>query len=518
MLSVGRSRWPVAALFGVVAISLAGCGGGGGGPPAAGSGGSNGTLIIGEVGAPTSFAASAGGSVFLFNQAVYDTLLQYSDTGAFVPALATSWNYNPAKTVLTLTTRTGVTFTDGSPFDAQVAAENLTMFKNGTSPFASDLKEMLSATAAGRDQLVVTLAQPDPALLLYMTQQAGYMESAQAFTNKNRATQPVGSGPYILDTSATVVGSSYVFMKNPNYWDKPEQHYAKVVIKIFSDATSMLDAIRAGQIDASDTQLLGNQVDEVKSVPGWSLIPMTDFNWAGTLLFDRDGAINKPLGNVMVRQAMNYAVDRQYLLQILGAGHGQVTSSIFPPGSQGYDAKLSSYYTYDPAKARRLLAQAGYGKGLTVMLMNIPQLQQANNLLMQEFGAVGIKVKLDNVPLTQVVSAIQRAQIPATQFALNMSSSAWVNVQTSIAPAAAWNPFKTSPPALESLIKRLQTASASQADAVAHDINQYVVQQAWDIPMYYNVVYFATSSTTTATISPGINYPTPNLWDIRPKS
>ena len=114
-----------------------------------------------------------------YGQAVYDSLLQASPSGAIEPHLATAWSYNASKTVLTLTLRSDVKFTDGTAFDASTAAANLEAFQKGTSANAADLVNMESATAASPTKLVITLKQPDPAFLVYLTQNAGLQEEPE---------------------------------------------------------------------------------------------------------------------------------------------------------------------------------------------------------------------------------------------------------------------------------------------------------------------------------------------------
>ena len=148
-----------------------------------GSSGSSSTLTLGVITPATTFEAPDmnWANESPYNQAVYDTLLQASPTGAIEPHLATAWSYNASKTVLTLTLRTGVKFTDGTPFNASVAAANLDAFQKGTSNNASDLVNMASATAVSPTKLVIRLKQPDPAFLTYLGEAAGSQESPKAW-------------------------------------------------------------------------------------------------------------------------------------------------------------------------------------------------------------------------------------------------------------------------------------------------------------------------------------------------
>jgi peptide/nickel transport system substrate-binding protein len=128
------------------------------------SSGSSSTLTLGVITPATTFEGPDmnWGNESLYNQAVYDSLLQVSPAGVIEPHLATAWSYNAAKTVLTMTLRTGVTFTDGTSFNASVAAQNLEAFQKGTSNNASFLINMASATAVSPTTLVIRLKQPDP--------------------------------------------------------------------------------------------------------------------------------------------------------------------------------------------------------------------------------------------------------------------------------------------------------------------------------------------------------------------
>ena len=247
-------RWKKAATAAALvtaALALSGCSSDSS-TKATGSGAS-GTLNLGVIVADTTFEAPNmnWANETPYSQAVYDSLVQADPSGKIVPHLATAWSYDSTKTVLTMTLRTGVKFTDGTSFTASVAADNLMRFKKGTSSNASFLTNLKSATAVDPTHVKLTLSTPDPALLTYLAQNAGAMESSKAFSNANVKTVPVGSGPYVLDVKDTVVGSSYVFTKNAKYWDKAQQHYAKIVMNVYGSSTAVLNAVQGGQVNAA---------------------------------------------------------------------------------------------------------------------------------------------------------------------------------------------------------------------------------------------------------------------------
>ena len=502
-----------------LALVMAGCGGGsssGSGSSGTGGSTSGGTLNLGLLVPATTFQAPDmnWANESPYGQAVYDTLLQASPAGVVGPDLATAWSYNAGKTVLTLTLRTGVKFTDGTAFDASTAVQNLEAFQKGTSSNAADLVNMASAKAASPTQLVITLKQPDPAFLIYLTQNAGLQESPKAFTSSTAKTVPVGSGPYVLDTAATVPGSSYTFTASPNYWNKAQQHYAKIVMTVYSTPTAGLDAIQGGQVNAANT-FDNTALTQIQNA-GFTVYPL-QLNWQGLLLLDRDGSMSKPLANVKVRQAINDAFDRTALLKALGAGYGTVTTQIFAPTSPAFNKALDSYYTFDPAKAKQLLAQAGYPNGFTLNMPEAAALGASTYaLIAQELANIGIKVNNTSYQGNEIFTAILAPKYPATYFILQQDPTVWQETQFVIAQTATWNPFHTTNPTVSGYIKTIQTGSAAQSDAASQALNQYLVQNAWFAPFFRPQSSFVADKNTAVTVQVGNALP--YLWNIKPKS
>jgi peptide/nickel transport system substrate-binding protein len=504
------------ALSACTAGASGGAGGGASGSASSGASGasSGGTLTLGLLVPATTFEAPDmnWANESPYGQAVYDGLLQASPTGQIEPHLATAWSYNASNTVLTLTLRSGVKFTDGTAFDASTAAQNLEAYQKGTSNNAGDLANMVSATAASPTQLVITLKQPDPAFLTYLTKAAGLQESPKAWSGSTAKTVPVGSGPYELDTAATVVGSSYVFTANPGYWDKAQQHYAKIVMNVYSTSTALLDAIEGSQVNAANT-FDNNSLTQIQGA-GFTVWPL-QLNWLGLLLLDRNGKMSGPLASVKVRQAINYALDRPALLKALGSGYGSVTTQIFPTYSPGYDKSLDSYYSYDPAKAKQLMAAAGYSNGFTLNMPEVTALGAATfALIAQQLSAIGIKVNYTNLPVAQIFGAVLAPKFPAAFFILQEDPTAWQESQFVISPAATWNPFHSADPTVEGYIKAIQTGSATQADAATKALNTYLVENAWFAPFFRGQSSFVSDKNTKVTVQAG--NAVPYLWNIVP--
>ena len=475
------------------------------------------TLTLGAILQPHTFQASEANfsqeSVFL--SAVYDTLLQVDESGDLAPALVTDWSWDDTKTVVTLQLRTDVAFTDGSPFNADVAVANLTRFRDGTSTNASQLADMVSAEADGDSTVVLTLAAPNPAFLTYLTQNAGLQESAEAFDNPDIQTNPVGSGPFILNTDATVEGNSYVYDRNPDYWNPDQQHYEQLIVRVFGNSTAVLNAIKAGEVDG--TPLFTTADNAIAEAAGYTLSAQQP-GWNGLTLADRDGTMNPALGDVRVRQAINYAFDRQALLDAVAGGQGEVTQQMFPPSSAAYDESLDSYYDYVPDKARELLAEAGYPDGFTLAMPTARGALGAPvyDLIADQLGDVGITVEETEVPVGEFFTALLTPEFPAYYMQLQKDPADWQLAQFILTPNATWNPFHTTDPTVAGYLESIQLGDQAEAESAARDLNRYLVENVWFAPFYSPGYRYASSPNVEVLTMEGGGGAMPALWNIVP--
>jgi peptide/nickel transport system substrate-binding protein len=508
-------RWKAtaAAAIAITALALSGCAGSGGGDSSGGA--SGGTLTLGAIAAPTTFDPAQGqwGNLSPFYQAAYDTLLLATPDGTIEPWLATKWSYNDDNTVLTLTLRDDVTFTDGSKLTGDVVAKNLMAFKKGTSPDAGYFANVKDVTAPDDTTAVITLSAPDPAMLNYLTRDPGVIASGKAIGNASLGTDPVGSGPYTLDTKATVTGTSYVYKKNTKYWNKDAQHYDDLVINVLSDPTAALNAIKAGE--ANGVKLANNDsLDQVEAA-GWT-VNSNELDFQGILLLDRAGTMNPALKDVRVRQAINYAFDRKGMLKALQSGHGTVTEQVFGANSPAYDKSLDSTYDYDPAKAKELLKEAGYGSGLTISMPTASVLgEDTYTLIAQQLKDVGITVDAHDPGISNFITDLLAPKYPASFMALEQNPD-WQLIQFMISPTAVFNPFHYSDPKVNDYIKQIQYGDEATQASVAKELNKYIVDQAWFAPFYRVQGSFATDANTSVKMLPTNAYPA--IYDFTPKS
>lgn len=494
------------------ALALSACSGSAGKPSSSGSA-SGGTLTLGALSNITSFdpAQAHLGHQMPIYQAAYDTLILRKPDGTLAPMLATKWAYNADNTVLTVNLRTDVTFSDGTKFDAEAAKANLDHFKSANGPDANQAKSIASVDVAGADSIKITLAAADPAMTYYLSQAAGFMGSPKALGSDGIKTDPVGSGPYVLDKAGSVNGSQFTFTKNPKYWNKDLQKYDKVTFKILPDVTARVNALVSGQVDAT---LLDPQTMAQAEKAG---LKKTSYpvDWQGLLLFDRNGAMAPELADVRVRQAINYALDRKTMLAQLMKGEGEVTAQVFGKTTDAYIPALDNSYSYDPAKAKALLAAAGHANGFSLTLPLPPGAESIIAMVKQQLGEVGITVNAVSVPQTSYVSDIIAAKYPAAWFSI-FQGEPWVAIRQMMTPDSAYNPFKTTSPELAADIAAVQNGGDKSGE-LAKKVNQYVVDNAWFAPFYrVNQLYFSNSKKVT--VVPQIQQAVPNLYNYSPAS
>jgi len=496
-----------AAVIAVAALALTGCSAQE--EPQSGSD----SLVIGQFLAPSTFDVTQAewGNRALYYQAVYDTLLLGKSDGSIEPYLASSFEYNEDNTVLTLTIRDGVKFSDGTALTADVVKQNLQRFKDGGGAYAGDLANVESIDAPDDVTVAITLSAPDPALTAYLSREAGLVASPAMFDAEDADTNPIGSGPYVLDSAASVTGSKYVFTENPDYWNADALSYESITMNVLADSTAIVNAIQAGEVNAAVLPD-NNNLDQVEGA-GFT-IDFSELNFQGLLLLDRGGEMNPAVGDVRVRQAINFALDREGLLEALQLGNGTVTTQVFQKASKAFDPELDEYYSYDPEKAKALLADAGYEDGVDIEMGSTAILGAAQfPLIAQQLKDVGINVTFVDTPPENYIADLSAPKYAAIPMQLEENPD-WQLIQFMISPTAPFNPFHYSDDTTEELIAAIQAGDTDTQVEKAKELNRYIVEQAWFAPYYrVNAGYAYDSSVDVTLMKTNI---VPSLFDFVP--
>ncbi|MFH5822762.1 ABC transporter substrate-binding protein [Georgenia sp. AZ-5] len=513
-----KSRTLVAAVA-TGALLLTACQSGGADPeessdtPGLQQGAKGDTLRLGIVQEPLSWdpAQAHVGHTLQPYQLAYDTLLLREPDGTLSPMLATTWEYtNEDNTVLSLELNTDVTFSDGEAFNAEAVKANIEHFKADNGRQASQAAAIESVTAVDEDTVEINLSRPDPALEYYLSQALGLMGSPAAIGTDEVDRVPVGTGPYEMVPDESVVGSQYVFTAKDGYWNEDLQDWNRIELRFLADVTARVNAIVSGEIDAV---LLDGPTMEQAQGAGLERLDYTT-DWMGVLLLDRAGQVNEALGDVRVRQAINYAFDREALLQELLQGNGEITSQVFGPETAGYDPELDTYYTYDPERAKALLAEAGYEDGLTIeMPVLTPGAETIMTFVQQQLADVGITVTLTSVPGADFQGELGQGKFAAAWFSLFQGPD-WVAVSQMILPDVLYNPFDSSTPEVQGWIEAIR-AGGDDGDAAAKGLNRFLVEEAWFAPWFRpSQIYFYNPDVVQP--EPQVQMAVPSIYNYHP--
>ena len=443
------------------------------------------TLTIAEPLSPPSLdpATGANENSDYFNLA-YDPLIILQPDGSFKPGLALKWSYGAGNKSFSITLRSGVRFSDADALDAAAVKgwiQHALALPGGraTTYFSS----LTSIDVTGPLALTLNFSAPTPLLELAFSQllEMGMIGGPKAVAANTRATDTDGAGPYMLDKAASVPGDHYTYVPNPNYWNKGSVYWKRVVLKTITNPNTTLDALRTGQVQVAVGQPV-TSVDAAKAAALKYVAPLTLL--MGLSLNDRSGTLSKPLGDARVRQAINYAIDRTAVARLIGAGYGRPTAQMAIHGDDSYDPALDNRYPYDVAKAKALLAAAGYPNGFSLAIdaANVVGEDTLGQAIAGQLAVVGIKVQLD-VKADVGVYFQGFGKYPVTTLAFGRVPAA-IDYQILYGPGASlFNPFKSTNADLSGLYEQLIAAATDQAPAIARQMQKIVVEEAWFAPV-----------------------------------
>lgn len=459
--------------------------------------GERGTLTIALASGPASLdPADMEQSTSPFAQPAYDALIDVAPDGSLEPGLATEWGFvDDENKVFEITVRDGVTFADGAELDAEALVANFEHLDTGKSNVAT-LINGGSYEAVDADTVRITWDTPHPLAPQALTQRwvVGMVVSPDALADdpEGLATEPVGAGPYALDADQTVAGSRYVYTARDDYWDPESQHWDQIDIIVMENAEQRLNALRTGEVDYALGDL--GQAESAESEGMQVLSAPTIFY--GMSLLDREGTLGSPFADLRVRQAVNYALDRESIASALLGEYGFATEQTVVPAEPGYVEELEGHYPYDPELARELLAEAGYPDGFSIPVIASTSSTAAtlSQVIVEQLAAVGITVELDARPGPDYFAAMTSGTFAAAVVGYG-SQPIPMEYDGLFGPAAIFNPLGSTSPTIESLMAEALVAPEAEATELYEQIERELVEQAWFAPaVFAPVFYFATDA------------------------
>jgi peptide/nickel transport system substrate-binding protein len=295
--------------------------------------------------------------------AAIETLVRYDKKGTTIPWLATDWKIAKDLKSITFTLRKGVKFHDGTDFNAEAVKWNLDRYRTSNN---TELKNVESVEVLDPSTVKLNLSKWSSTLIDNFTMHAGMMISPASF-QKNGAdwakTHPVGTGPFKLADWAR--DTSVKFEKFPGYWQKGKPYVDGIEWLIIGDMVTRTMAFKKGDTDV----LLILEPSDVKDLEKDGRFYFSSGGLSGiNICFAGDsGHSDSPFADVRVRQAVEYAIDKKTLVEKLIMGYGKICNQYAYPGTWGENPAVKGY-PYDPAKAKKLLAEAGYPSGFKTTL------------------------------------------------------------------------------------------------------------------------------------------------------
>lgn len=345
---------------------------------------------------PTAGAAAAIDEVTYLN--IFEGLTRIDQNGAVQPSLATQWTISPDNLTYTFTLASGVTFHDGTSFDAEDVKFT---FDRILSPDSVNAQKALytgiqSVTVVDPQTVEIKLGAPSGDFLFNIGRGDAVIVAPESADNN--ATNPVGTGPFRFVQWDR--GSRLVLERYADYWGEPVA-LTKATYVFIGDTATAINALLAGDVDGFNN--VGAEVAEVaKSDPRFKvLVGSTE----GETILAMNNA-KSPFSDLKVRQAMAHAVDRQELIDA-GYGYGVPIGSHFAP-HHPYSIDLTETYPHDVEAAKRLLAEAGYPEGFsaTIKLPPVPYARTGGQIIASQLAQVGIKLEQINVEWAQWIEDV----------------------------------------------------------------------------------------------------------------
>lgn len=412
---------------------------------------------------------------------LYDTLVRAEADGSYSGGLAESWNF-PERTVLVLTIREGVTFSDGTPVDAKAVAANLERGKTvEASPSRAFFANIMSVEMEEPSTVRIKLSRPSTSILSDFSRLPGMMMSPASFED-DPSTRPVGAGGWVLDRDASNAGEVQVFVARADYWDPGRIGVERVEMRLL-EPVAAVNALLGGQVDIIEAPLADRDDIEAR---GYELVVRANTNVNYIQMMDTDGSLIPALGDKRVRTAMNLAIDREAYSTSQQFGRGVPTPSFWLPGTPYYDESLEQY-AFDLPRAQSLLAEAGYGDGFAITLHTFGGLTAVAESVQQMWTALGLDVKVELVE-PGTLAAVMRNGTTALTPTVARGHTAESHYLERMSPGGPYDPIGTERGRYAELAdKAFQSETLEEQNDAWREVYRYAIEQGFLMVISHSV-------------------------------
>lgn len=339
------------------------------------------TLVFGRGGDSTSLDPSrtTEGEAFKVTVNIFETLLNFGDEDTTIqPGLAQEWTPSEDGLTYTFKLREGVKFHDGTDFNAEAVVKNFDRWANGdadTFPYYNSMfggfkgeegAVIESVTADGDNTVVIKLTRAQAPFLKNIAMSMFAISSPTAFEKGDDEYErnPVGTGPFKFVEWKP--NETITIEKNADYWQEGLPKLDKIIFKSIPDNSARLNELMAGGIDLAD----GINPSDGAAIEGNDKLqlferPSMNVGYLGLT------TTRPPFDKKEVRQAMNYAIDKQAIVDSFFEGRADIAKNPMPPSISGYNDDIEGY-EYNPEKAKELLKAAGLEDGFEMELWAMP--------------------------------------------------------------------------------------------------------------------------------------------------
>ncbi len=346
------------------------------------------------------------GESFYGSRQIFDTLVEFKPgTTEVQGALAESWNVSADGLEFTFNLRPGVKFHDGTPFNADAVAFSFERQMDESHPYydhgpwkyfgGMGMGGIIDEVVVVNDLTVkFVLTAPEAPFIanLAMDFAAIVSPTAVALYDEEFPSNPVGTGPFKL--VSWTKDDSIVLEANKDYWGEGP-YLDRLILRVIPDATARYLALKAGEVDLIDFPS-AEDLELMAADPNIELIQQAGLN-VGYIAMNLD---KEPFGDVRVRQAMNYAINREEIIEGVYGSAGQVAKNPIPPTIWSYNDDIEPY-PFDPDKARELLAEAGFPNGFSTDLWAMPVARPYNpnarriaEIVQAQLADIGVEIEI----------------------------------------------------------------------------------------------------------------------------
>jgi peptide/nickel transport system substrate-binding protein len=345
------------------------------------------TAQIGDI--VTFFPLDLSGQNWPYFNQLFNVLVRYDENIQPQPELAESWEFSEDGLSLTLGLRKGVLFHNGREFAAEDVVHSMERVKDESKhanirPLAGTVE---SVEAKDKYTAVMHFSAPAPGIFDFLD--LFFIMAHESFDEID--SNPIGTGPFKF--VEWIPGEVARFTKFEDYWREGRPYLDEVIVRVIPDVETQLANLETDEVNMLFS-LPTTYYDRVNETSGLRAFTGTK----GALVYNFVlNCQEEPFTEKKVRQAMQWAIDRERIVQLAFGGVGEAWIQPVPQSSLLFDPDLEGYYTFDLDKAKELLAEAGYSDGLDVEIMaqsNFPEFTSMAEILQADLAKIGVNATI----------------------------------------------------------------------------------------------------------------------------